>query len=121
MKCDVAMRLKSAIWVQAYVRRCQVEGVFAAIRRRGAEEAGAIFVIINRLNGNADLYAPAPQSLLDDNQVADRAFTNPLKQQPATEADVELYLGRQIKFDPDLWIVEIEDRNGRNFLDYVLR
>ena len=56
------MRLKSAIWVAAYVRRCNVEGAFAAVRRRGAEEAGAIFIKLNRLDGTAELFAPAPQS-----------------------------------------------------------
>ena len=45
------MRLKSGIWVAAYLRRCNVEGAFAAVRRRGAEEAGAIFIKINRLDG----------------------------------------------------------------------
>jgi len=38
------MRLKSAIWVAAYLRRCQTAGVFGAVRRRGAEKAGAVFV-----------------------------------------------------------------------------
>src|SRR6202000_2022054 len=55
------MRLKSAIWVAAYIRRCQTEGIFAAVRRHGADEAGAIFIKVNRLDGRADLYGPAPQ------------------------------------------------------------
>ncbi|MBO0753267.1 MAG: DUF1491 family protein, partial [Bradyrhizobiaceae bacterium] len=54
------MRLKSGIWVSAYIRRCYAEGVFAAVRRRGAEEAGAIFIKVNRLDGTADVYGPAP-------------------------------------------------------------
>jgi hypothetical protein len=115
------MRLKSGIWVAAYIRRCQVEGVFAAVRRRGADEAGAIFIKVNRLDGTADLYAPAPQAAFDEAQPADRAFTPPLKAQPAPEADVEAYLVREIRFDPDVWIVETEDRAGRHFLDQVVR
>ena len=55
------MRLKSGIWVAAYLRRCDVEGVFAAVRRRGAEEAGTIFIKVNRLDGTGTLYGPAPQ------------------------------------------------------------
>jgi hypothetical protein len=51
------MRLKSGIWVSAYVRRCYVEGVFAVIRRRGSDEAGAIFIKVNRLDDTADVYA----------------------------------------------------------------
>ncbi len=41
-------RLKSSIWVAAYLRRCQTEGIFGAVRKRGAEEAGAVFVKIGR-------------------------------------------------------------------------
>ena len=111
------MRLKSAIWVAAYVRRCQVEGIFAAVRRHGADEAGAIFIKVNRLDGTADLYGPAPQAAFDEAQPTDRAFSPPLKKQPAPEPDVEAYLTREMRFDPDLWIVETEDRGGRHLLD----
>lgn len=115
------MRLKSGIWVAAYLRRCQIEGAFAAVRRRGAEEAGAIFIKINRLDGTADVYGPAPQTAFSDARPADRAFTACLKVMPAPEADAEAYLARQINFDPDVWIVEIEDRQGRSFLDQPTR
>ena len=70
------MRLKSGIWVAAYLRRCNVEGVFAAVRRRGAEEAGAIFIKINRLDGTGTLYGPAPQAAFDDARPADRMFSD---------------------------------------------
>ena len=111
------MRLKSAIWVAAYIRRCQTEGIFAAVRRHGADEAGAIFIKVNRLDGNADLYGPAPQATFDEAQPTDRAFTPALKTLSAPEADVEAYLARETRFDPDVWIVETEDRNGRHLLD----
>ncbi len=115
------MRLKSGIWVAAYLRRCQIEGAFAAVRRRGAEEAGAVFIIINRLDGTATLYGPAPQSAFDESQPAERFFTAMLGgAAPVPEADVEARLAREIRFDPDVWIVEIEDRGGRHFLDRVV-
>lgn len=114
------MRLKSGIWVAAYLRRCNVEGVFAAIRRRGADEAGAIFIKVNRIDGTATLYGPAPQSEFDDARPGDRAFTPCVgADKPAPDADVEAYLTREIRFDPDVWIVEVEDREGRHFLDRV--
>jgi hypothetical protein len=111
------MRLKSAIWVAAYIRRCNVEGIFAAVRRRGAEEAGAIFIVLNHLNGTADLYGPAPQTAFDAASPSERAFSAVLKQRPAPEADVDARLAREIDFDPDVWILEVEDRGGRHFLD----
>ena len=104
---------------RGYIRRCQVEGIFAAVRRHGADEAGAIFIKVNRLDGTADLYAPAPQAAFDQAQPTDRAFSPPLKTQPAPEPDVEAYLGRETRFDPDVWIVETEDRAGRHLLDNV--
>jgi hypothetical protein len=114
------MRLKSAIWVSAYVRRCNIEGVFAAVRRRGAEEAGAIFIKVSRLDGSATLYGPAPQTAFDEDRPGDRAFIACVgREAPAPEADCEAYLAKEMKFDPDVWIVETEDRQGRHFLDVV--
>jgi hypothetical protein len=113
------MRLKTALWIAAYLRRCHVEGIFAVVRRRGAEEAGAIFVRVSRLDGTSDLFGPAPQSAFDAAAGTARAFTPSLATQSAPDADIEAYLARQVKFDPDAWIVEIEDRAGRNFLDVV--
>jgi hypothetical protein len=115
------MRLKSGIWVSAYIRRCATEGAFAVVRRRGADEAGAVFVKVDRLDGTADLFGPAPQTEFDDAHPVERAFMACLKTQPAPNEDAENYLTRQIRFDPDLWIVEVEDRAGRHFLDRVVR
>lgn len=110
------MRLKSSIWVAAYLRRCQTEGVFGAVRRRGAEEAGAVFVKLALLDGTAVLYAPAPQTVYDDSRPIERVFA-PTSPQPIPESAVEERLAKEIRFDPDVWIVEIEDRAGRHFLD----
>lgn len=110
------MRLKSAIWVAAYLRRCQTAGVFGAVRRRGAEEAGAVFVKVATLDGNAMLYVPAPQAVYDDSRPIERIFT-PMSPQPVPETSVEERLVREIKFDPDAWVVETEDKAGRHFLD----
>ena len=116
------MRLKSGLWVSAYVRRCDVEGIFAGVRRRGAEEAGAIFIKVNRLDGTADVYGPAPQSAFGgSDEPLDRAFSLAMKTMPAQDAEVEAWLTRQIRFDPDLWIIETEDRAGRHFLDRIVK
>ena len=114
------MRLKSAIWVAAYIRRCAIEGAFAVLRRRGAEEAGAIFIKIDRLDGTVELYGPAPQAVFDEAHPVDRAFVACLKQ-PSPDSEAEAYLARQLKFDPDIWVVEVEDREGRHFLDQLVR
>jgi len=110
------MRLKSSIWVAAYLRRCQTEGIFGAVRRRGAEEAGAVFVKVGLLDGKAMLYVPAPQTVYDESRPIERIFM-PTSTDPMPEASVEERLVKEIRFDPDAWIVETEDRAGRHFLD----
>ena len=114
------MRLKSAIWVAAYIRRCHLEGAFAVVRRRGAEEAGAIFVKISRLDGTAALYGPAPQSAFDEARPIERRFASSLAEGFTQDAKVEAHIARQREFDPDLWVIEVEDRAGRHFLDLAV-
>jgi hypothetical protein len=106
-------RVRSDFWVAAHLRRCAAEGISAVLRRRGAAEAGAIFVKLDWLDGSASLYGPVPQSLLDDS--GDRRFT--LLVEKAAPQDIEERMRREGRFDPDFWFVEIEDRQGRHFLD----
>jgi len=110
------MRLKSAIWVSAYLRRCQTEGIFGAVRRRGSEEAGAVFVKLALLDGHAWLFTPAPQTAYDDRHPVERMFV-PTSPAPVDEQAVEERITKEVRFDPDVWIVEIEDKSGRHFLD----
>ncbi|MBS9478811.1 DUF1491 family protein [Ancylobacter radicis] len=112
------MRLKSAIWVSALIRRANGAGAFAAVRRRGSEEAGAIFVKACRLDGTAALYGPAMPSLSGDSEPGERLFAE-IVPAGSLEVDCEERMRREIRFDPDLWFVEIEDRDGRHFLDIV--
>lgn len=110
------MRLKSAIWVAAYIRRCESSLVPAMVVRRGAESAGAIFIKVNLLNQTARLFSPAPQTSFKDGDLSRR--WQPVNAGEAeAEEKVDQRLAREIKFDPDIWVVEIEDRQGRSFLD----
>jgi hypothetical protein len=85
------------------------------VEKRGAGEAGAIFLIVDRLDGEADLYAPAPQAVLDEDQPGDRFFQ--CISTRSTAALIAERLEKEKKFDPDLWVVAIEDREGRPFVD----
>ena len=111
----MSARLTSEFWVAAYLRRVMAEGGFAALRKRGAAEAGAIFVKLDLLDGRARLYGPAPQSLAADDGA--RRFARTHGDADLTPAEAEERLAREARFDSDLWIVEIEDRAGRAFLD----
>ncbi len=112
------MRLTSELWVKAYLRQCQVEGDFAALIKRGAEKGGAIFIIVNYLDGTSDLYGPAPQIYIKQ-EYDDRAFDCILEHQDVFQIDEKLE--REKKFDPDLWIVERENNQGTHGLDYVVK
>jgi hypothetical protein len=109
------MRLKAEIWVKAYLRRCRVDGADAVLVRRGDEDAGAIYIKVSRLDGTALLFGPAPAGL--DEAREDRRWQPCLKGEAPAEADADAYLERQLRFDSDIWIVAVEDRAGRHFLD----
>ena len=87
----------------------------AAVVRHGADEAGAILVVVDRLDQTVDLYGPAPQSAFAKSRPADRLFQLLLSR--CERAAIDARLVKELKFDPDLWVVEVEDRNGRAFLD----
>ncbi|MEJ0097838.1 MAG: DUF1491 family protein [Bauldia sp.] len=111
------MRVTSSLWVGAFIRRSYGEGATAMVVRRGAEEAGAIFIIVDRLSGTADLYGPAPQSSFEESQPGDRLFQKLLDGEP--QEAISARLEREKRFDSDLWIVAVEDRAGRIFFDTV--
>jgi hypothetical protein len=100
-------RLRSDFWVGAYLRLCNAQGASAVLRKRGAAEAGAIFVVLDRLDGTQALYAPAPQSLADD--TGERLFTQILQ---GDAMAVMAKLEREMRFDSDLWVIDVEDRTG---------
>jgi len=98
------------------MRRAETEGAVAMLRRRGAAEAGALFIKLDRLDGRAAVYGPAPQSE-EMPEGVDRLFSRVHANDWVDPAEAEARLKREIMFDPDLWIVEIEDRDGRVFVD----
>lgn len=109
------MRLKAEIWVKAYLRICANAGAHGVVVRHGDDDAGAVFVKVRTRDGRARLYGPAPAGL--DGQDSARAWTAHLAPEGAPEGEIDAYLDQQRRFDPDLWIVEIEDPEGRHFLD----
>jgi hypothetical protein len=109
------MRLKSEIWVKAYLRQCLREGADAVLVRRGDEDRGAIYIKVSRLDGTALLFGPAPAGL--DEAREDRRWQPCLSGAPTAEVEADAYLERQASFDTDIWIVVVEDRAGRHFLD----
>ncbi len=108
------MRIKAELWAKAYIRRCSSNGVPAVIARRGQSDGGAIFIKINALNGNVALYGPAPAGL--DGSSDNRLWILCMGGDTVAEADADSYLLRQSEFDPDIWIIEVEDRERRHFL-----
>ncbi|WP_274424892.1 DUF1491 family protein [Chelativorans sp. YIM 93263] len=100
------MRVTSDLWVSALLKRIFSDGGFATIRRRGAREAGAIFLIRRTRLGELHFYGPAPQTSYDEAKPDDRQFTHVTT--TTEEADIERHLEKEMRFDPDVWIVEVE-------------
>ena len=104
-----AMLLSADIWVGALIRRVEIGGGFAVVVRKGDPRAGAVLVkILNRSDGTARVLAEATRG------DGDRIWMQPVAS--SAEPDLDRYIDRAVRIDPDLWVVEIEDREGRHFL-----
>ncbi|MEE9376084.1 MAG: DUF1491 family protein, partial [Rhizobiaceae bacterium] len=86
---------------------------------KGAHEAGAIFVVINNLAGAFTLIGPAPQMVYETVDGGHRKFEVLIDM--AAELDVLQKIDRERSFDPDIWVVEIEDRGNRPFIDELVK
>ena len=111
------MRLKAGIWVSAYLRRLGAMAVPALVVRRGDGDAGAIYIKINHLDGTVQVLRPA--SAGGELAAEERHWSAAFKA-PRTEQEADLWLARQREFDADLWVIEVEDKAGRHFLDEAL-
>lgn len=86
------------------------------VARRGESSAGAIVIRVYRLDGTVRLLLPAPQVLTMDGD-GGRYWLAAADGEPVGEAEAAERIAREIDFDPDLWVVDVEDRQGRDFLD----
>jgi hypothetical protein len=102
------IRLKTVIYVQALIRRCEVAGVPAFLVRHGADEAGAILIKVNRLDGTCVVLSQARRG-------EEAVWLQPLGES-SDEQRASDYFARQLRIDPDSWIVESEDPQGRSFV-----
>jgi hypothetical protein len=107
----MTMGLTTGIWVSAQVRICDRNFIPATIVRRGDSDAGTVLVKVNRFEAGVTVYAQA--STLDGEPGWNRG-TGP---KPVTEAEADAYIERQVKYDPDVWVLEIEDRKSAYELD----
>ena len=103
------IQLRTKFWVEALLRRAEIGLAAAYVIRHGDEDAGAVLVKVANLTGQAELFVPAR----DEN--GDRIWTR-FRDEPVMEAEIDAYCRRRTDGDPDIWVIEIEDRKGRNFL-----
>ncbi len=104
-------RLKAEIWIRAQLRLCDQRLLPAVIRRKGDPDAGAILIKLDYLDGTAVVLS---QVRTLEGELAWRRATG---ETPASDADAESYIRKQLGYDPDIWILEIEDPEARFEID----
>ena len=107
-------RLKSSIWIQAQIRICTISNLSAYVMKIGDPDAGAIFLHLNKLNGNNLVYN---QIRTISGQIA---WSQSGSGTTLGDKEVHDYLEKQKKYDPDLWILEIEDPEDKYKFDGIV-
>ena len=107
--------LRTDLWTSAFVRRHNNLGHICVVARRGDPVAGQIFVEVDHLNGTVSLFTPAPSSLREDTE--SRLFQ--LRFDRVTADKVRERIARELDFDPDLWVISLELRDGDHGIDVV--
>jgi hypothetical protein len=100
------MRVTTELWVSALIRRVFSDGGFAAVVKRGATEAGAVFIISRNRLGEITLFGPASQTAYEEGRPDDRRFSELMLTTDPTEIDTRL--AKEQRFDFDIWVVELE-------------
>ncbi|MDK3020224.1 DUF1491 family protein [Pseudodonghicola flavimaris] len=101
--------LKAGFWVQAYLTRLRLRDIPAFVTAHGDDDAGAVLVKLNTLDGRAEAFQRGWDLASGARQWVQLAV--------GEERDVDEAIARQRGFDPDLWVIEVEDRQGRHLLD----
>ena len=107
--------LKSAIWVSAHIRNCFAQGLTAVVVNKGAPEAGAIYLLITIDRDKVLVFAPAPGPA--HNERGEKVWVRPLGDEPVSPEKAQEYIARQRSYDPDIWVIDIDDRTGKGGLD----
>jgi hypothetical protein len=100
-------RLKTRLQVLAAVRLCTVHAIPMTIARHGDDDAGTILIKLNQRDNRFMVLAQMRTG------AGDLAWLRATGEAPVDEAAADAYIARQVQRDPDLWVVEIEDRDGR--------
>ncbi|MDB4111220.1 DUF1491 family protein [Yoonia sp.] len=103
------MRLTADVWVSAYLTRLRLVEIPAFVVKRGDSTAGAVLVKMNTLDGMACCYQRSFDLMTGDRKWMVLA--------EGEEASVDASVTKQCSFDADLWVIEVEDRQGRHLLD----
>ena len=110
---EMVIELKSEILINAGIRAAERNCTNAYVTKRGDTEAGAIFVKIDTLNGYAKLFTRnLKYDLINENDVVE--FVNLYPEKKIKNVDIDKRISKEMEIDSDCWIVEIEDKEGRN-------
>lgn len=107
---DDEARLPTGLWVSAQVRAANAQGATMTIARKGDPDRGTVLLKLNRLDRTFEVLSQVRRN-------GKLVWLRATGAAPVDESTADDYVARQLKYDSDLWVVEVDDRKGRHWFD----
>ncbi|WP_244439462.1 DUF1491 family protein [Azospirillum baldaniorum] len=107
-------RLPTHLWVMAHIRAADAEGVTMMVLRKGDPSRGTVILKLNRLDRTFSVLV----QVRDEERLR---WSRGTGAEPVDEATADAYIARQTRYDPDVWVIEVEDRKGRHWFEGEVR
>lgn len=106
-------RLPTKLWVMGHIRAADVQGISMMVLRKGDPDRGTVILKLNRLDGGFSVLV----QVRDEERLI---WSRGTGVDPVDEATADAYVAKQTRYDPDVWVVEVEDRQGRHWFEGMI-
>lgn len=106
-------RMPTGLWVQAHLARLSSKGIPVVLVKRGDLNSGIVIVKVNRIEGGIDIFMQGRDA------AGNFSWQPGIDGRRVDDLEADAFIKRQTAYDPDIWVIEIEDCEGCNPIEIL--